>query len=103
MSIADRVLLVFQNHIWQLDLGIGFLLGLGVSIGGMLAMMTVVNNWFVVKKPLALSISMASNRARFRLGTLDLWEIVISSLRIEKNEEHHHDEQHCCWLCYIGV
>jgi hypothetical protein len=26
----------------------------------MLAMMTVINNWFVVKRPLALSISMAS-------------------------------------------
>lgn len=60
ISIAGLVLLAFQNHIWELYLGIGVLLGLGVSIGGMLAMMTVVNNWFVVKRPAALSISMAS-------------------------------------------
>ncbi|MEJ2245895.1 MAG: MFS transporter, partial [Acidobacteriota bacterium] len=60
VSVAGLVLLSFQNHIWQLYLGIGVFLGLGVSIGGMLAMMTVVNNWFVVKRPLALSVSMAS-------------------------------------------
>ena len=60
ISIAGLVLLAFQNHIWQLYLGIGVLLGLGVSIGGMLAMMTVINNWFVIKRPLAISISMAS-------------------------------------------
>jgi MFS family permease len=60
MSVAGLVLLAFQNHIWQLYLGIGVLLGLGVSLGGMLAMMTVINNWFVVKRPMALSISMAS-------------------------------------------
>jgi MFS family permease len=60
MSVAGLVLLAFQTHIWQLYLGIGVLLGLGVSLGGMLAMMTVINNWFVVKRPMALSISMAS-------------------------------------------
>jgi MFS family permease len=60
LSVIGLVLLAFQNHIWQLYLGIGVFLGLGVSIGGMLAMMTVVNNWFIVKRPVALSISMAS-------------------------------------------
>jgi len=60
MCIAGLVLLAYQNHIWQLYLGVGVLLGLGVSIGGMLAMMTVINNWFIIKRPLALSISMAS-------------------------------------------
>jgi MFS family permease len=60
LSVAGLVLLAFQNHLWQLYLGIGVFLGLGVSFGGMLAMMTVINNWFVVKRPLALSISMAS-------------------------------------------
>jgi MFS family permease len=59
-SIAGLVLLAYQNHIWQLYVGVGVLLGLGVSIGGMLAMMTVINNWFVVKRTVALSISMAS-------------------------------------------
>jgi MFS family permease len=60
MAVAGLVLLAFQQHIWQLYLGIGVLLGLGVSLGGMLAMQTVVNNWFIVKRPIALSISMAS-------------------------------------------
>ncbi len=60
MCIAGLVLLAYQNHLWQLYLGVGVLLGLGVSIGGMLAMMTVINNWFIMKRPLALSISMAS-------------------------------------------
>jgi MFS family permease len=60
LSVAGLVLLAFQNHIWQLYLGIGVLLGLGVSIGGMLAMMTVLNNWFILKRPMALSVSMAS-------------------------------------------
>ena len=60
LSVGGLVLLAYQNHIWQLYLGIGVLLGLGVSIGGMLAMMTVLNNWFVVKRPLAISLSMAS-------------------------------------------
>ena len=60
LSVSGLVLLAFQEHIWQLYLGIGVLLGLGVSIGGMLAMQTVVNNWFILKRPVALSISMAS-------------------------------------------
>lgn len=60
ISITGLILLAYQNHIWQLYLGIGVLLGLGVSIGGMLAMMTVINNWFVIKRPMALSVSMAS-------------------------------------------
>ena len=60
LSVSGLVLLAYQTHIWQLYLGIGVLLGLGVSLGGMLAMMTVVNNWFVVKRPMALSMAMAS-------------------------------------------
>ena len=38
MSVAGLIMLAYQQHIWQLYLGIGVLLGLGVSIGGMLAM-----------------------------------------------------------------
>jgi MFS family permease len=60
MCVAGLLVLARQTQIWQLYLGIGVLLGLGVSIGGMLAMMTVLNNWFVVKRPLALSLSMAA-------------------------------------------
>jgi MFS family permease len=60
LSIAGLVLLAYQRYIWQLYVGVGVLLGLGVSMGGMLAMMTVINNWFVRKRTIALSISMAS-------------------------------------------
>ncbi len=60
VSVAGLVLLAFQHHLWQLYLGVGVLLGLGVSLGGMLAMMTVINNWFIMKRTIALSISMAS-------------------------------------------
>ena len=60
MSVAGLVLLAFQTQMWQLYLGVGVLLGLGTSLGGMLAMMTVTNNWFVMKRTIALSVSMAS-------------------------------------------
>jgi MFS family permease len=60
MCVAGLILLSRQTQLWHLYLGIGVLLGLGVAIGGMLAMMTVLNNWFIVKRPLALSISMAA-------------------------------------------
>jgi MFS family permease len=60
MSVAGLVMLAYQTHIWQLYLGVGVFLGLGISLGGMLAMMTVINNWFVMKRTVALSISMAS-------------------------------------------
>lgn len=59
-SVAGLVMLAYQDRIWQLYLGFGVLLGLGMSIGGMLAGMTVINNWFVMKRSAALSISMAS-------------------------------------------
>jgi MFS family permease len=60
LTIAGLILVSFQQHIWQLFLGCGVLVGLGMSLGGMLAMMTVINNWFIIKRPMALSISMAA-------------------------------------------
>jgi MFS family permease len=60
MCVAGLLLLAHMTRLSHLYLGIGVLLGLGVSIGGMLAMMTVMNNWFIVKRPLALSLSMAA-------------------------------------------
>ena len=60
ISAVALVLLSFQQHIWQLFIEYGIVLGLGISIGGMLAMMTVINNWFVMKRPMALAVSMAS-------------------------------------------
>ena len=60
LCVAGLILLSYQNHMWQLYLGVGVLLGLGVSIGGMLAMLTVINNWFIMRRTMALAISMAS-------------------------------------------
>ena len=58
ISAVALVLLSFQQQIWHLFLNYGVVLGLGMSIGGMLAMMTVVNNWFVMKRPMAFAICM---------------------------------------------
>lgn len=60
VSVIGLVLISYQQQIWHLFIAYGVILGLGISIGGMLAMMTVVNNWFVIKRPMALSVSMAS-------------------------------------------
>ena len=60
LSIAGLIMVSFQQHIWQLFVGYGVLVGLGMSLGGMLASMTVINNWFIIKRPVALSISMAA-------------------------------------------
>ena len=60
LSIAGMILVSFQQHIWQLFVGYGVLIGLGMSLGGLLAMMSVINDWFIIKRPMALSISMAS-------------------------------------------
>jgi MFS family permease len=60
ISAVALVLLSFQQHIWHLFINYGVILGLGISIGGMLAMMTVINNWFVMKRPMAMAVSMSS-------------------------------------------
>ncbi len=46
----------FHTRLWQLYLAYGLLFGLGGSLCGMLSMTTVVNNWFVRRRPLALSV-----------------------------------------------
>jgi MFS family permease len=60
LSSVGLAMLACQHHIWELYMGYGVIVGLGMGIGGMLAMMTVVNDWFVIKRSVALSISMAS-------------------------------------------
>ncbi len=60
INVVGLVLLAFQQFIWQLYLGNGVIIGLGMSLGGILAGSTVINNWFVLKRPAALSISMAA-------------------------------------------
>jgi len=60
LSVIALVFLSFQTKIWHLYLGSGVILGMGMSIGGMLATMTVINNWFIARRSLALAVSMAS-------------------------------------------
>jgi len=49
-------LLFFHMHLWELFLGYGVLVGTGVGFGGLLASTTVINNWFVKKRSMALGI-----------------------------------------------
>jgi MFS family permease len=60
INVVGLVMLSYQESIWQLYLGNGVIIGLGMSIGGILAGSTVINNWFVLRRPAALSISMAA-------------------------------------------
>ena len=53
-------LLSFHSQLWQLFLGWGILAGLGAGMAGLLASTTVINNWFVKKRSLALSIFFGS-------------------------------------------
>ncbi len=49
------VLLRFLSRPWQLFFAYGALFGLGGSLGGILPITTIANNWFVKKRSLALS------------------------------------------------
>jgi MFS family permease len=50
------VIASFHYQLWQLYLAYAVLFGLGGSLCGMLTLTTIVNNWFIKKRPLALSI-----------------------------------------------
>jgi MFS family permease len=63
MGCLGFLLLYFHSQLWQLFLGWGLLVGTGAGFGGMLATTTVVNNWFVRKRHLALSLFLASGGA----------------------------------------
>jgi MFS family permease len=60
MSVTGLALLSFQTQILHLYIVYGVIVGIGMSLGGMLAMMTVINNWFIIKRSMALAVSMAS-------------------------------------------
>jgi MFS family permease len=68
LTAAALLMLAFQAQIWELYLWSGVVMGLGMSIGGMLAMMTVTNNWFIMKRSLAMAISMGSMGLNIVLG-----------------------------------
>ncbi len=56
LCIACFVFASFHASLWQLYVAYGLLFGLGGCLGGILAMTTIANNWFVKKRSLALSI-----------------------------------------------
>ena len=56
LCVLCFVIASYHTQLWQLYLTYAVLFGLGGSLCGMLAMTTIVNNWFVKKRPLALSI-----------------------------------------------
>ena len=63
LGFAGFLLLSYHSQLWELFLGYGLLIGLGAGFGGMLASTTVINNWFVKKRSLALSIFLGSGGA----------------------------------------
>jgi len=60
INLLGLLLLAYMSEMWQLYMGYGVIIGFGLSIGGMLGTMTILNNWFVIKRTLALSLSGAS-------------------------------------------
>ena len=56
LSILCFIVASFHTRLWELYLAYGVLFGVGGSLCGMLTMTTIVNNWFVRKRSLALSI-----------------------------------------------
>jgi OFA family oxalate/formate antiporter-like MFS transporter len=55
LSASCFILMGFLSGPWQLFFAYGVLFGLGGSLGGMLPITTIANNWFVRKRSLALS------------------------------------------------
>ncbi len=60
ITIIGIYTLANVNSLWHLYIGHGIVIGIGLSIGGVLAITTLINNWFSEKRSLALSIYMAS-------------------------------------------
>jgi len=56
LGFSGFFLLYFHSHLWQLFLGYGLLVGTAAGLGGMLASTTVINNWFVKKRSVALGL-----------------------------------------------
>jgi MFS family permease len=56
LSASCFILMGFLSGPWQLFFAYGVLFGLGGSLGGMLPITTIANNWFVKKRSLALSL-----------------------------------------------
>jgi MFS family permease len=76
LGVLGFLLLYFHNQLWQLFLGYGLLIGVAAGLGGMLAGTTVINNWFVKKRGLALSLFLGSGGAAgIFMGRAIIWVI----------------------------
>jgi MFS family permease len=83
LGCAGFLLLFFHTKLWELFLGWGLLIGLAAGFGGLLALTTVINNWFVKKRALALSIYLGSGTAAgMILGPTTLWLIEAAGWRV---------------------
>jgi cyanate permease len=82
-GFAGFLLLFIHTKLWELFLGWGLLIGLAAGFGGLLALTTVINNWFVEKRALALSIYLGSSTAAgMILGPTTLWLIEAAGWRV---------------------
>ena len=76
LGCAGFLLLFVHTKLWELFLGWGLLIGLAAGFGGLLALTTVINNWFAKKRALALSLYLGSGTAAgMILGPATLWMI----------------------------
>ncbi|MBN2420165.1 MAG: MFS transporter, partial [Deltaproteobacteria bacterium] len=60
LNILGLLLLSWFYDVWQLYLGYGVLIGAGFSLGGVLAMNTIISNWFEKKLSIAVGIATAA-------------------------------------------
>ena len=60
ITIGGLIILAFQSSLWLVYLGYGVLVGIGISLGSIFALTTMVNNWFNKKRSLALSMTTSS-------------------------------------------
>ncbi len=56
VGVAGLLLLAVHKQIWQFYTAYGVLIGLGVGLGGFIAVTALANNWFRKKAPLAMGI-----------------------------------------------
>ena len=60
LNVAGLLLLSWFYDIWKLYLGYGVLIGAGFSLGGVLAMNTIISNWFEKKLSIAAGTATAA-------------------------------------------
>ena len=64
MGVLGLIILAFHRQLWQLYVGYGIFIGIGVSaLGGMIGQTTIANNWFRKKVSLAIGIIIAAGGA----------------------------------------